>query len=69
MKFEGVSFNEAWVKTKSLEEFIAHEKHHFESDPNVVAKLTEAYNLITGKQIEPAAAPPPKSEYEDVAVD
>jgi|JI6StandDraft_1071083.scaffolds.fasta_scaffold1162481_1 hypothetical protein len=32
MVINGVSFNDDWVKTKSLKQFIEHEKHHGLSD-------------------------------------
>ena len=50
MKFNGIDFNRAWVKTKTLAEFIAHEKHHKLSE----AQLKEAYELIVPpKPVEP----------------
>ena len=45
MVFNKIDFNEGWVKTKTLAEFIAHEKHHGLSD----AQLKEVYELIVPK--------------------
>lgn len=47
--YEGISFNTNWVKSVKEKDFIEHEKHHFENDPNGKEKLKEAYALMTQK--------------------
>lgn len=42
MIFNAIDFNEGWMKTKTLKEFIEHEKHHKLSDE----QLEEAYYLV-----------------------
>lgn len=46
MNFNGVNFNESWVKTKTEAEFIAHESHHGLSEK----QLKEAYKLMNPKK-------------------
>lgn len=57
MKFEGISFNENWIASKTEEEFLGEasvNKHWFENDPNRDAKLKELYALVVPT---PEAAP------------
>lgn len=39
--FEGITFNAEWAATKTVQEFVAHEKHHGLTD----AQLKEAHSL------------------------
>jgi hypothetical protein len=50
VKLEGVAFNTGWMKTKTLKEFIDHEKHHG-IPPE---KMKEFYESVT----KPAAEKP-----------
>lgn len=52
MNYNGISFNENWAKTKTVEEFIAHESHHGLTDK----QLKEAYYLMCPKVKKPAEA-------------
>lgn len=52
MNYNGVSFNENWAKTKTVEEFIAHEGHHGLTDK----QLKEAYYLMCPKVKKSAEA-------------
>lgn len=45
MIFNRIDFNEDWVKTKTLPDFIAHEKHHGLSDE----QMKEVFELIVPK--------------------
>jgi len=47
MKIGGINFNKSWAKGVTLDQFIAHESHHYTGDPLSREKLTEAYNLLT----------------------
>ena len=47
MVFEGINFNQEWAKSKSVEEFVAHEAHH----PLTEAQLIEAYELMNPKPV------------------
>jgi hypothetical protein len=52
MLYNGVSFNEDWAKTKTVEEFVAHESHHDLSEK----QLKEAYYLMNPKVKKPEEA-------------
>lgn len=53
--YEGINFNAGWAATKSVKEFVEHEKHHGLSKE----QLTEAHNLCkTAVKGEVAAADP-----------
>lgn len=68
IKYNGVSFNADWVKTKSLKEFSEHEKHHgFTAE-----QYREIHEICTGKkgrrtkpEPEVPAEPPAPSEETD----
>lgn len=50
MHYEGINFNEEWVKAHSFKEFAEHEKHHGLS----AEKMREIYDLCKGKKEAPA---------------
>lgn len=68
MKYEGISFNEAWIKARSLKEFLAEvrkNKHWWPDDENRIDKAKSLYFLIvpaTKKEGPPVAEP---SSFED----
>jgi hypothetical protein len=53
LKFEGVAFNKEWAASKTLEQFIAHEKHHGLSDE----KMKEIHDLCKLKEAPKTAKP------------
>jgi hypothetical protein len=46
MIYEGINFNEAWVRSVSEAEFVEHEAHHGLSQK----QLKEAYRLLNPKK-------------------
>jgi hypothetical protein len=46
MKYEGIDFNSKWAASKTVEEFIEHEKHHGLSN----AQLKEAHAYCVKEQ-------------------
>lgn len=60
MVFEGIKFNDEWVKTKSEAEFIAHESHHGLSEK----QLKEVYRLIVPKKKNKAESPAEEAPIE-----
>lgn len=48
MVFDGIKFNEAWMRTISLDEFLKHEAHTLPVD-----KLKEVYRLVNGNSKKP----------------
>ncbi len=46
--FNGISFNKEWVASKTLREFMIHEKHHLLSEGD----MHEVYNLCRGKETQ-----------------
>lgn len=71
MNYNGIKFNDAWVKTKTEAEFIAHESHHGLSEK----QLKEAYGLMVPKKKavekpdEVIAKGNVKAEIEDAKLD
>lgn len=63
MTYEGISFNESWIKQKSLKEFLAEvrkNKHWWPDDENRIDKAKSLYFLIvpaTKKEVAPATEP------------
>lgn len=55
MIFEKINFNEAYWKTKTEAEFIAHERHHGLGEK----KLKEAFALMNPKPVEKAVQKSP----------
>lgn len=49
--FEGIAFNADWVLTKTLDQFIEHEKHHGLSKE----KMKEIYDAIKTPKVEKPA--------------
>lgn len=46
VKYEGISFNRAWVASKTLKEFSEHEKHH-----NLTpAQYKEVWDICKGNE-------------------
>ena len=60
MIYEGINFNEAWVKSVSIEDFMseveANESAWWPNDPKRKEKAKAAYNLIVPKS-KKAAVP------------
>ena len=60
MRYDGISFNEAWVKEKSLKEFIAEvrlNKHWWPDDPKRIEKAKSLYFLLTKQEVAPETEP------------
>jgi len=46
--YEGISFNKAWVASKTFKQFCAHESHHGLS----TAQMQEVYNICREKPVK-----------------